>query len=149
MRRATTRPVLVLTLVPLHQFFIRNLTFVVPLQTEGFLAQNRRLETSPRLNLKVIEWPAMRAETVGRTWGKIDESAGFDLFEVVFDVNDSAACKSHIAMCCAFRVGISAPVNVIWRRAALLVVHLSCLDGIGGRQPRSITKPDAGLGAEP
>src|SRR5437867_13202286 len=87
MRRATTRPVLVLTLVPLHQFLIRNFTFVVPLQTEWFLAQNGRRETSPRLNLKVIEWPAMRAEPVGSTWGKVDERAGFDLFEVVFHFN--------------------------------------------------------------
>src|SRR5437773_223661 len=91
MRRATTRPVLVLTLVPLHQFLIRNFTFVVPLQTEWFLAQNGRLETSPRLNLKVIEWPAMRAEPVGSTWGKVDERAGFDLFEVVFHFNHSTA----------------------------------------------------------
>ena len=75
----------------------------------------------------------MRAEPVGSTWGKVDERAGFDLFEVVFHFNDSAAFKSHVAMRCAFRVGISAPVNVIWRRAALLVVHLSCLDGIRGR----------------
>src|SRR5438876_6482344 len=148
MRRATTRPVLVLTLVPLHQFLIRNFTFVVPLQTEWFLAQNGRLETSPRLNLKVIEWPAMRAEPVGSTWGKVDERAGFDLFEVVFHFNHSAAFKRHVAMRRAFRVGISAPVHVIWRRAALLVVHLSCLDGIRRRQPCSITKPDTGLGAE-
>src|SRR5207247_10210194 len=98
MRRATTRPVLVLTLVPLHQFFIRNFTFVVPLQTEGFLAQNGRLETSPRLNLKVIEWPAMRAEPVGSTWGKIDERAGCDVFEVGLYFNDAAALNGHVAM---------------------------------------------------
>src|SRR5437660_9901889 len=105
MRRATTRPVLVLALVPLHQFFIRNFTFVVPLQTEGFLAQNGRLETSPRLNLKVIEWPARRAEPVGSTGGKIDERAGFDLLGVVYYFTDAAAFKGHVARRRAFRVG--------------------------------------------
>src|SRR2546430_10721116 len=53
-RRATTQRVSLLALVPLHQFFIRGFTLVVPLQTEGFLAKNRGLETSPRLNLKVV-----------------------------------------------------------------------------------------------
>src|SRR5438093_13731406 len=98
MRRATTRPVLVLTLVPLHQFLIRNFTFVVPLQTEWFLAQNGRRETSPRLNLKVIEWPATRAEPVGSTWGKVDERAGVDVLEGVRHFNRSAAVQRHAAM---------------------------------------------------
>src|SRR5207247_9351395 len=127
MRRATTRPVLVLALVPLHQFFIRNFTFVVPLQTEGFLAQNGRLETSPRLNLKVIEWPAMRAEPVGSTWGKVDERAGLDLFEVVVHFNQSGAFKRHVAMRRAIGVGISAPVHVMRSGAVCLVSNLSSL----------------------
>src|SRR5207247_10945557 len=107
MRRATTRPFLVLTLVPLHQFFIRNFTFVVPLQTEGFLAQHGRLETSPRLNLKVIERPAMRAETVGSTWGAVDERAGIDLFDVVFHLCDARAFIRRALLLRHFRVGHS------------------------------------------
>ena len=39
-------------------------------------------------------------------------------------------------------------MHVIRRGAALLVVHLSCLDGIRRREPRSVTKPYTGLGAE-
>src|SRR2546427_11049410 len=106
MRRATTRPVLVLTLVPLHQFLIRNFTFVVPLQTEWFLAQNGRRETSPRLNLKVIERPAMSAEPVGRNWGKVDERHGSEVFEVVFHFPPSPAFNREVAMEHAFRVGV-------------------------------------------
>src|SRR3989442_1279613 len=98
MRRATTPRISLLALVPLHQFFIRSFTLVVPLQTEGFLAQNGGLETSPRLNPKVVERPAMRAEPVGNTGGKVDERAGFDFFEVVFYFNHTAAFKSHVAM---------------------------------------------------
>src|SRR5437899_12905695 len=121
MRRATTRPVLVLTLVPLHQFLIRNFTFVVPLQTEWFLAQNGRRETSPRLNLKVIEWPAMRAEPVGSTWGKVDEGDGFDLFEVVFHFNNSAAFKRYVTMCRALWVGLRAQMHVVCKYVPQLV----------------------------
>ena len=49
----------------------------------------------------------------------------------------------------AFRVRIGTTVHVIRRRAAFLIMHLSGLDGIRRREPASIPKPHAGLGAEP
>src|SRR5438067_9348495 len=83
-------------LVPLHQFFIRSFALVVPLQTERFLAENGGLETSPRLNFKVVERTAMRAEPVGNSRRKVDERARFDFFKVVFDFNDAAALERHV-----------------------------------------------------
>src|SRR5207237_4042489 len=109
-------------LVPLHQFFIRSFTLVVPLQAERLLAENGGLETSPRLNLEVIERAAMRAKTVRNTRRKVDERAGFDFFEVVFHFNHTPALKSHVAMRRAFRVRIGTTVHVIRRRAAFLII---------------------------
>src|SRR3989454_10336792 len=110
MRRATTQRVSLLALVPLHQFFIRGFTLVVPLQAEGFLAKNGGLETSPRLDFKVIERPAMGAEPVRSTGGKVDERAGFDFFEVVFDFNHTAAFKGMSQ--CVWPSGI--PFSTSW-----------------------------------
>src|SRR5439155_26650479 len=105
-RRATTQRVSLLALVPLHQFFIRGFTLVVPLQTEGFLAKNRGLETSPRLNLNVVERPPVSEEPVGSAGWKVVERAGLDFFEVVLDFNHTAACKRHVAILFPFGVGI-------------------------------------------
>src|SRR3989442_10846253 len=127
---------------------VRSFTLVVPLQAERFLAENGGLEASPRLNLEVVERAAMRAKTMGDTRRKVDERAGFDFFEVVFHFNHTPAFKSHVAMRGAFGVRVGTAVHMIRRGAAFLVVHLSCLDRVRRREPASITKPDAGLGAE-
>ena len=72
-----------LALVPLHERRTRLLAFVVPLKAERLLAQDRRLEAAPRLDLEVVERAAVRAQAVRNAGREIDERAGLDLLRAV------------------------------------------------------------------
>src|SRR5262245_17742506 len=60
-----------LALIPLHERGTRLLALVVPLQAQRLLAQDRRLEASPGLDLEVVERAAVRAQAMRNTGRKI------------------------------------------------------------------------------
>ncbi len=72
-----------LALIPLHERRTRLLALVVPLKAERLLAQDRRLEASPRLDLEVVERAAVRAQAMRDAGRKIHERAGLDLLRAV------------------------------------------------------------------
>src|SRR5690606_10230452 len=137
-----------LALVPLLERRVGPRPLVIPAQPERLLAQHVRLEAPPRLDLEVIERAVDGTQAMRYAGRKVHERAGRDLDRVAFDVDAPSPAECHVAVRRALRIRRRAEMHVIWRGAALVVVHLAGLNRIRRRESAAVGEPHARFGAE-